>query len=40
MLRCPSRQLEDAVEELSELVRRNRRALDAAQRALLGGLTL
>ena len=35
-----SRKLEDALEELSELVRRNRRSLDAAQRALLGGLEL
>jgi hypothetical protein len=37
---CQNRKLEDAVEELSELVRRNRRSLDAAQRTLLGGLQL
>ena len=35
----PCRQFDDAMEELSELIRRNRRSLDIAHKALLTGIT-
>lgn len=37
---CSNRPVGHAIEELSELVRRNRRSLEAAQRTLLGGIQL
>lgn len=37
---CTSRPVGHAVEELAELVRRNRRSLSAAQRTLLAGIQL